>query len=479
MKTKLIFNSMGAVLLASASCTQAKNEQPNIIYILADDLGYGDLGCYGQEIIQTPNLDAMAANGMRFTQHYAGSTVSAPSRSALMTGLHTGHTFIRGNKEHNPEGQYPLPADTYTIGKMLQEAGYVTGAFGKWGLGYPGSEGDPNNHGFNEFFGYNCQRLAHHYFPDHLYHNQEKVILEGNQGLKKEQYAPDIIQEKTLEFIRTNADKKFFLFVPHIIPHAELVAPDDSIYALYKGKIQEVKSYKGVDSGENYKNGPYGSSQLPRTDFAAMVTRLDMHVGQIVAELKRLGIEKNTLIIFSSDNGPHREGGADPDFFQSYGPLRGYKRDLFEGGIRVPMIAYWPEKINAGGVSDHISAFWDMLPTFRELSGSKAEIKTDGISLVPALLSKKGQREHPYLYWEFHEQGGRIAVRKGNWKGVKLNYAKKPNAPMLLFDLSTDLREENNIANQHPEVVAELEQIMKESHEPSKVFNFGSPTIIQ
>lgn len=479
MKTKLILSSVGVVLLASTSCAKQKNEQPNIIYILADDLGYGDLGCYGQEIIQTPNLDAMAANGMRFTQHYSGSTVSAPSRSALMTGLHTGHTFIRGNKEHKPEGQHPLPAGTYTLAKMLQEAGYVTGAFGKWGLGYPGSEGDPNNQGFNEFFGYNCQRLAHHYFPDYLYHNQQKIILEGNQGLKKEQYAPDIIQEKTLEFIRTNADKKFFLFVPHIIPHAELVSPDDSIYALYKGKIQEVKSYKGVDSGENYKKGPYGSSQYPRTDFAAMVTRLDMHVGQIVAELKRLGIENNTLIIFTSDNGPHREGGADPDFFGSYGPLRGYKRDLFEGGIRVPMIAYWPGKIQAGSISDHISAFWDMMPTFQELSGSKVKVRTDGISLVPALLSKKGQKTHSYLYWEFHEQGGRIAVRKGNRKGVKLNYAKKPNAPMLLFDLSTDLREENNIANQYPEVVAELEQIMKESHEPSKVFNFGSPTIIQ
>ena len=479
MKSKIILSSLGAAVLASGSCTQQKNVQPNIIYILADDLGYGDLGCYGQEIIQTPHIDALAANGMMFTQHYAGSTVSAPSRSSLMTGLHTGHTFIRGNKEHLPEGQYPLPGDTYTIGKMFQEAGYVTGAFGKWGLGYPGSEGDPNNQGFDEFFGYNCQRLAHHYFPDHLYHNQEKVILEGNQGLKKEQYAPDIIQEKTLEFIRANADNKFFMFVPHVIPHAELVAPDDSIYAMYKGLINEVKTYKGVDEGENYKNGPYGSSQFPRTDFAAMVTRLDMHVGQIVEELKRLGIADNTLIIFTSDNGPHREGGADPDFFKSYGPLRGFKRDLFEGGIRVPMIASWPAKIKAGSVSDHISAFWDMMPTFQELSGSKAKITTDGISMVPTLLSKNDQNAHPYLYWEFHEQGGRVAVRKGNWKGVKLNFKKNPNAQMLLFDLSTDLREENNIAKQHPEIVAELEQIMKDSHVPSEVFNFGSPTIIQ
>ncbi|MDD2284926.1 MAG: arylsulfatase [Paludibacter sp.] len=471
MKIKIIFSSIGATLLASASCAQQKPEQPNVIYILADDLGYGDLSCYGQEIIQTPHIDALAANGMRFTQHYAGSTVSAPSRSSLMTGLHTGHTFIRGNKEHQPEGQYPLPGNTYTIAKMFQEAGYVTGAFGKWGLGYPGSEGDPNSQGFNEFFGYNCQRLAHHYFPDHLYHNQEKIILEGNQGMKKEQYAPDIIQQKMLEFIRANAGNKFFLFVPYIIPHAELVAPDDSIYAIYKGKIEEIKSYKGVDGGEMYKKGPYASSQYPRTDFAAMVTRLDMHVGQVVAELKRLGIADNTLIIFTSDNGPHREGGADPDFFKSYGPFRGVKRDLFEGGIRVPMIACWPGKINAGTVSDHCSAFWDMMPTFHELSGSTARIKTDGISMLPTLLSRKKQKKHPYLYWEFHEQGGKVAVRKGHWKGVKLSYKKYPDGRMLLFDLSTDLREENDVAHQHPEIVNELEKIMKEAHVPSEVFN--------
>jgi arylsulfatase A len=479
MKSTVILSTMGAAILASASCTQQKSSQPNIIYILADDLGYGDLGCYGQEIIQTPHIDALAAKGMMFTQHYAGSTVSAPSRSALLTDLHTGHTFIRGNREHEPEGQFPLPGDTYTIPKMLQEVGYVTGAFGKWGLGYPGSEGDPNNQGFDEFFGYNCQRLAHHYYPDHLYHNQEKIILEGNQGFKKEQYAQDIIQEKALQFIRDNADNKFFMFVPTLLPHADLDGPKDSIYQMYRSTIEEVRSYQGVDSGDRYKQGPYGSSEYPRADFAAMVTRMDEHVGQIVAELRRLGIEDNTLIIFTSDNGPHREGGADPDFFKSYGPLRGVKRDLFEGGIRVPMIASWPGTIKPGSVSDHISAFWDMKPTFHELSGSKAQIETDGISIVPTLLSKKNQKEHEYLYWEFHEQGGRIAVRKGDWKGVKLNYARRPNAKMQLFNLSTDLREENNIADQHPEVVAELERIMKEAHVPSEFFNFGLPTIVE
>jgi arylsulfatase A len=479
MKNKIIINSLGVVLLATSSCTQVVNKQPNIIYILADDLGYGDLGCYGQKIIKTPHIDKLAAQGMLFTQHYAGSTVSAPSRSSLLTGLHTGHTYIRGNKEHFPEGQHPLPGNTYTVAKMLKEAGYSTGAFGKWGLGYPGSEGDPNNQGFDEFYGYNCQRIAHHYYPDHLYHNQEKVILKENLGRGKGKYAQDLIQEKTLQFIQNNANRPFFMYVPSLIPHAELVAPDDSIYAMYSGKFKEENPYKGVDDGENYKQGPYGSSQYPRTDFAAMVTRLDMYVGQIVAELKRLGIEKNTLIIFTSDNGPHREGGADPDFFRSYGTLRGYKRDLFEGGIRVPMIASWPGRIKNGVVSNHISAFWDVLPTVKDLAGIKTPIETDGISMVPTLLGKKPQKPHEYLYWEFHEGGGKLAVRKGYWKGIKLNYANNPDAKMLLFNLSTDLREENNIAEEYPEIVIELENIMKEARVESEIFNFGSQTIIQ
>ena len=475
---KSIISGLAAMMLATTTFAQARKTQPNIVYILADDLGYGDLGCYGQKIIKTPNIDKLASRGMLFTQHYSGSTVSAPSRSSLMTGLHTGHTYIRGNKEVRPEGQQPLPADIYTMAEMFKDAGYTTGAFGKWGLGFPGSEGDPNNQGFDTFFGYNCQRLGHHYYPDFLNDNQGKFMLEGNQGLNKGQYAPDIIQQRTLQFIRDNAGKPFFLYVPSIIPHAEIFAPDDSILALYKGKIKDTKPYRGVDSGKNYKDGSYGSSQFPRTTFAAMITRLDMHVGQIVAELKRLGLDNNTLIIFTSDNGPHQEAGADPDFFNSYGPLRGYKRDLFEGGIRVPLIATWPGKIKAGTSSDHISAFWDMMPTFKALTGSKSKFKTDGISMLPTLLGEKKQKEHKYLYWEFHEKGGRIAVRKGNWKGVKLDFAKNPNAPMLLFDLSKDLREENNIADKYPEIVADLEKIMKKSHVESAIFNFGSPTII-
>lgn len=483
MNRKMIIHGMGAIFMVSASCTQTVKvppaARPNIILILADDLGYGDLGCYGQKIIQTPNIDKLAAEGMMFTQHYAGSTVSAPSRSSLMTGLHTGHTFIRGNKEVKPEGQYPLPESTFTIAKMLKEAGYVTGVFGKWGLGYPESTGDPNNQGFDEFYGYNCQRLAHNYYPYYLWHNRDKIILDGNVGLEKKQYAPDLIHRKAMQFLEENKSNKFFMFLPYTLPHAELTSPPDTIHDLYNNKIIEGKPYTGVDRGKGYKDGAYGSSSTPHADFAAMVTRLDSYVGEIMDELKKLGLDKSTLVIFTSDNGPHREGGADPDFFNSNGLFRGYKRDLYEGGIRVPMIASWQGTIQEGIENDHISAFWDLMPTFKELAGIETPIETDGISMVPTLMSVENQKEHEYLYWEFHEGGGKIGVRKGNWKAIKLNYAKNPEAEMLLFDLSNDIHEDNNIAAQHPEIVEELEQLMKETRIESKIFNFGSPTIIQ
>lgn len=479
MSRKNILTGFGLLFLAGSTYAQKSQSGTNIVYILADDLGYGDVGCYGQKIIKTPNIDKLASNGMLFTQHYAGCTVSAPSRSALLTGLHTGHTFIRGNKEVKPEGQYPLPANTFNVAKMLKQAGYATGAFGKWGLGSPGSEGDPNNQGFDEFYGYNCQFLAHNSYPYHLYHNQEKIMLEGNTGQKREQYAPDLIHKQAIRFIDRNSAKKFFLYLSYTLPHAELISPDDSILGMYKDKIVKGNPYKGVDNGAGYKNGSYASSADPHADFATMITRLDAYVGEVVSELKRLGIDKNTLVIFTSDNGPHREGGADPDFFDSYGPLRGIKRDMFEGGIRVPMIASWPGKIKEGTKSDHISAFWDMLPTFRELAGIKTQVKTDGISILPTMLSKNNQKEHPYLYWEFHEGGGKIAVRKGKWKGIKLNYGKEPNAKMYLYDLSADIHEDHNLADQYPLVVAELEKIMKEAHTKSEIFDFGSETIIK
>ncbi len=448
------------------------SDKPNIIYILADDLGYGDLGCYGQKDIRTPNLDRMAHEGMRFTQHYAGTTVCAPSRSCLMTGLHTGHTPIRGNKEVQPEGQHPLPAETMTIAKLMKRAGYATGAFGKWGLGYPGSEGDPTSQGFDEFFGYNCQRFAHNYYPRFLWHNRERITLEGNAGKKTQQYAPDLIQEQTLAFIDKHKDEPFFLYVPSVIPHAELLVPEDEIVQSYRGKFPE-KPYKGTDDGPNYKRGGYGSVATPYANFAAMVTRLDRHVGQILDKLHDLGLDRKTLVMFTSDNGPHSEGGAHPDHFDSNGPLRGQKRDLYEGGIRVPMIAQWPGTIKAGGETDHISAFWDVMPTAAELAGIETHQKIDGISFLPTLLGRSGQGEHDYLYWEFHEQGGRQAVRKGRWKGIRLNVRKNPDGPLELYDLQTDLSETTNVADQHPDIVAELAQIMKAAHTDSEVFKFA------
>ncbi len=439
---------------------------PNIIYILADDLGYGDVGCYGQQIIKTPNIDKLASEGMLFTQHYSGSAVSAPSRSCLLTGMHTGHTPIRGNEEIQPEGQQPLPGGTFTIAKMLKQEGYITGAFGKWGLGFPGSEGESLNMGFDEFYGYNCQRIAHHYYPQHLYHNNEKIILNGNAGDQKKEYAQDLIHQQALSFIQRNAKNSFFLYLPYLLPHAELTSPNDSIFSLYRCTIGEAKPYKGSKWG-------YGSSETPHADFASMVTRLDAYVGQIMNELIRLGIEKNTIIFFTSDNGPHSEGGADPEFFNSNGPLRGGKRDLYEGGIRIPLIVSWPGVIAAGTKTDHISAFWDMMPTLKDLSGSKARIESDGISFYPTLMSAQRQKEHKYLYWEFHEEGGKVAIRTGNWKGIKLDYGKHPNGKMLLFDLSQDIEENNNVADKNPKMARKIERMMKKARTKSDLFNFG------
>ena len=478
MRTSIIcgVSLFGAV---TASCGE-KLQQPNIIYILADDLGYGDLGCYGQEIVKTPNIDRLAAEGMRFTRHYSGCTVSAPSRSSLMTGLHTGHSPIRGNssslriKPKDVEGQHPQPGDTYTIAKMLKAGGYATGCFGKWGLGFPGSEGAPENQGIDEFFGFNCQSLAHNYYPFYLWHNKDTVWLKGNEGNQTGEYAPDLMHQRALKFIRDNKNGHFFAYLSYIIPHAELVSPEDDIQAMYRDKFPE-KPYQGVDDGPTYKLGPYGSSLQPKADFAAMVSRLDKYVGEIIAELKELGLDKNTIVMFSSDNGPHREGGADPDFFKSYGPLRGIKRDMYEGGIRVPMIAWYPGKIKAGSVTDHASAFWDVMPTLAELTGTKAAANTDGISFVPTLFGKSKQKKHDYLYWEFHEQGGKIAVTKGNWKAIWLNANNSEKVKVELYDLSKDISESNDLSKTHPEIIAELDKIMRQAHTDSEAFPFKLP----
>lgn len=491
MKTNL--TSLLAVLtifLSLGACNNQKNTQdtnleavaterpPNIIYILADDLGYGDLSCYGQQLFSTPNIDQLAARGMRFRQHYSGNTVCAPSRSALMTGQHTGHTFVRGNKEIQPEGQYPIPDNTYTLAEALKKAGYATGAFGKWGLGFPGSEGDPTNQGFDTFFGYNCQRMGHHYYPHHLWSNRDSIVLEANTGKLKGTYAPELIHEQVLEFIETNRDQPFFLYVPSIIPHAELIAPD-SVMARYRGKFLPEKVYEGYDDGPDYRRGPYESQAESHAAFAAMIEILDRQVGEIVQKVEALGLTEETIIMFTSDNGPHQEGGADPEYFDSNGPLRGVKRDLYEGGIRVPFIASWPGKISAGTSSDHVSAFWDVFPTVADLTGIDKPENLDGISFLPTLLGQEGQEQHEYLYWEFHERGGRIAARKGKWKGVKYKVLEEPDAPMELYDLSLDIGETNNVAAEHPEVVQEFLEIFRTARTPSEVFTFDQGGYLQ
>ncbi|CAH8296266.1 Sulfatase, family S1_20 [Mariniflexile fucanivorans] len=452
--------------------------KPNIIYILADDLGYGDLSSYGQQKFSTPNIDKLATQGMLFTQHYSGSTVCAPSRSALLTGMHTGHTVVRGNKEIQPEGQYPIPDATYTMAEAMKKAGYVTGAFGKWGLGFPGSEGDPINQGFDTFFGYNCQRLGHKYYPDHLWSNKDSIVIKENKNFANAVYAPSVIHDKTLEFIEQNKDKPFFAYVASIIPHAELAAPEE-LMKKYRNKFLPEKKFIGSNFPAELNNGAYKSQDESHAAFVAMIDLLDQQVGEIMKKVDELGIADNTIIIFTSDNGPHTEGGADPKYFDSNGPLKGTKRDLYEGGIRVPMIVKWPGKVKEGSKSDHISAFWDVFPTFADIIEVDKPKNIDGISFLPEILGdSKNQKEHEYLYWEFHEKGGRQAVRMGDWKAVKYNVLKNPKAPLELYDLTKDIGEKNNVAAQHPEIVSKMEAILKEARTPSDVFTFSQETFL-
>ncbi len=489
IKRYIFKGTLGLISLVLFSCNSSQTgkkaeevkeiSKPNIIYILADDAGYGDLSCYGQSKFETPNLDKLAASGMKFTQHYSGSTVCSPSRSSLLTGQHTGHTPVRGNKEIQPEGQHPLPSSSVTVAEVLKQAGYITGAFGKWGLGYPGSEGDPNMQGFDEFFGYNCQRMAHRYYPPYLWHNQKKVEMPGNDWTKTVTYAQDEIQNETLKFIENNKDTTFYAYVPIVIPHAELIAPDDSIFAKYDGKFKE-SAYEGSEGAaydENLVIWKYCPQEKPRATFASMMNRLDIYVGQIVAKLNELGISENTIIMFASDNGPHMEGGADPDFFDSNAEFKGYKRDLYEGGIRTPFIVSWPGTIKAGSVSNHISAFWDVLPTCAEIAGvNNIPEEVDGISMLPEFLGKE-QPKHEYLYWEFHERGGRLAVRMDDWKGVVYNVTKPDKTTFELFDLSKDPSEQNNVADANPQIVSKINDIMKNARTDSDIFNFNAGTL--
>ncbi|MEM6514935.1 MAG: arylsulfatase [Bacteroidota bacterium] len=464
----LIFKTSGQE--SASSKLSQDNARPNIIFILADDLGYGDLSFTGQRKFKTPNIDALARDGMFFNQHYSGSTVCAPSRSALLTGLHTGHSEIRGNKEIRPEGQYPIADSAQTIAEVLKMAGYATGAFGKWGLGYPGSEGDPNNQGFDEFFGYNCQRLAHNYYPYHLWENQTKIILEGNDGTNTKIYAPNLIQKKALEFIEKHKDNSFFMFYPSVIPHAELIVPD-SLIQKFSGKFQPERAYDGVDSGPRYKTGGYGSQSEPRAAFAAMIYLLDKQVGEIRQKLDELGIAENTIIIFTSDNGPHSEGGADPEYFDSNGKFRGFKRDLYEGGIRVPMIVTWPKRVKPNKESTHISAFWDFFPTICDIAQQNCPEQTDGISFLPELLGES-QPKHDFLYWEFHERGGKQAVRIGEWKGVRLKMTDNQKAPIELYNLKLDLGETDDVSHKHQTIVKKMDSIMLSAHSYSPIFEF-------
>ncbi len=475
------------LIIDNVGYSQAKKTQgPNVVFILADDLGYGDLSCYGQKKFKTPNIDKLAASGMLFTQHYAGSTVCSPSRSALLTGLHTGHTPVRGNKTFNQfqdiQGQFPLPAQTVTLPKILQQEGYKTGAFGKWGLGYPGSEGDPTRQGFDSFYGFKCQGIAHSYYPDFLWDNNTKVELPGNAGTQRLDYAPDVIHAKTLDFIEKNKSNAFFLFISSTIPHAELSVPEQDLQLFLKADSNQQKNsifspeepYTGVDdpADQKFRKGGYGSQRYPRATFAAMVTALDKQVGEVMRKLEELGLVENTIIIFSSDNGPHLEGGADPEFFDSNGLLKGFKRDLYEGGIRVPLLVSWKGKIKAGSISDHISACWDFLPTLSELTEAKLQHQTDGLSMVNTLLQKGKQANHSYLYWEFHERGKKQAVRKGNWKGVRLNIEQSPEGPIELYNLKADISEQQNVALQYPAIVKQIELIMKQAHTPDSNWPF-------
>lgn len=421
--------------------------KPNIILIVADDLGYGDLGCYGQERIKTPFLDQMAADGMRFTQFYGGSTVCAPSRCSLMTGLHTGHCRIRGNDDVLLE-----PEDT-TIAELLKEAGYTTGCIGKWGIGHPPPPDDPAKNGFDYFFGYLSMWHAHNYYTDFLWKNGEKIPLRNKVRHPETHYRPaqielvgvatervdyshDLFTEQALEFIENNQEQPFFLYLPYTIPHANSEAGD---------KGMEVPDY-GIYENEDWPE--------PQKGHAAMISRMDRDVGRLLAKLKALGLDERTLVIFTSDNGPPRAGGNDPDFNDSNGPLRGIKRDLYEGGIRVPMIARWPAQIDQRVVNDHVSAFWDFLPTFTELAGAQPLEDIDGISMLPALLGHPvAQKQHEYLYWEFHEGGFVQAVRMGDWKGVRFG----GKGGLELYNLRTDIGEKKDISGQHPDIVGKIE----------------------
>ena len=469
MKTQLTLCISGTLLLVGMSGCEKTPERPmNVVYILADDLGYGDVGCYGQQIIKTPNIDRMAAEGMLFTQHYAGCTVSAPSRCSLMTGLHTGHTQVRGNREITPEGQQPMREDTYTLGKLMKSAGYTTGIFGKWGLGNPGSVSIPNKMGFDEFYGYNCQRQSHSFYPDHLWHNEEKVLFPENENNACKTYSQDLIHEQALKFIRDHKEQPFFAMLTYTLPHAELNLPHDSIYKMYENSFEETPYIGKFDK----VYGGYNTSEKPLASFAAMVSRLDKYVGDVMAELKELGLDKNTIVIFTSDNGPwlteHENGG-------SAGPLKDGKGTWWEGGFRVPAICWMPGKINPA-INDEIMTSMDLYPTFLSMAGIEQpkDRVLDGVNQTGLLFEEKHSARDEVYYWWGSEL---MAIRKGEWKyyfkTIKDQYLRTckietPTEP-LLYNVETDISERFNQAEKHPEIVKLLIEVGEKHKKGMKI----------
>ncbi|MBE0534165.1 MAG: sulfatase-like hydrolase/transferase [Phycisphaerae bacterium] len=467
MNRRQFLQTLGAGLAAATVAGRfgdaAAPKKPNIVYILADDLGYADLGCYGQTKIKTPHIDRLAAEGMKFTQHYSGSPVCAPCRCTLMTGLHTGHAQVRNNVQVGGDagwvlgatvtGQWPLEEGTQTVARILQEAGYATGAFGKWGLGIVDSTGDPQKQGFDHFYGYICQRQAHTFYPNHLWRDGKIERIAENEFGREAVYSHDLIAAEALKFIRKYKDRPFFCYVPFTIPHVALQAPEDSV-AEYKGLWPDPP----YDGGRGYVAHP-----TPRAAYAAMVSRMDRSVGEIAALLKELGLEENTLVIFTSDNGPTNAGGADSGFFENAGPLRGLKGSVYEGGIRVPYIARWPGKIKQATTNDHVSACWDFLPTCTDLAGLPTPSDIDGVSMLPTLLGLQDkQKRHDYLYWELN---GQQAIRMGEWKAVRIKMGK-----IELYNLAEDIAEKNNVADKHPDIVLRMGKMFETVRTESEVF---------
>jgi arylsulfatase A-like enzyme len=470
---------LSVIFLVHAISLFAQHQKPNIIYIYADDLGYGELGSYGQKIIKTPNLDKMAKEGMRFTQHYSGAPVCAPSRCMLLTGKHPGHSYIRGNYEmggfgdDEERGQMPLHDGAYTVAKMLKERGYVTALVGKWGMGVVGTTGSPLNHGFDYYYGYLDQKQAHNYYPTHLWENDnwdslKNTFINVHQSIKDTlhasesdfnyykgvDYAPDKMTNKALRFIEKSKATPFFLYLPYTLPHLSLQVPDSSV-EMYRSLFDE-KPYYGQKG--------YAATMHPRSTYAAMISYLDAQVGIIIQKVKSLGLDENTIIMFSSDNGATFSAGVDTKFFNSVSGLRGLKMDLYEGGIRVPFIVRWPGKIAPNTTTDHISVQYDIMPTLAELTGDPVQ-DLDGISLLPELKSNhQAQRGHQFLYFEYPENGGQVAIRMGKWKGVRRNIRKDPQSPWELYNLEVDLNEQNNVASSHAGIIAEMKSIASREH---------------